>query len=117
MTRSLFAATLATLALAGCANSWFAPPPQNAAGMGAAAVAPAAVTVPVPVPVAASPEERLVAAIEAEGCQLNAGNVDRVLQRAGITQDDLVTLTPRLAAQGRAEVSGTGAIRVLTPNC
>jgi hypothetical protein len=63
------------------------------------------------------PKERLLAAIEANGCVLTAGNVEAILLRANLTQADLRVLTPELAAEGRAEVSGSGAIRVLTDNC
>lgn len=72
---------------------------------------------PVSQQVAASPSDRLVAAIETEGCLLTASNVGAVLLRSNLTQADLTTLTPQLAAAGRAEVSGEGTIRVLSNNC
>jgi len=67
-----------------------------------------------PVP---SPKDRLVFAIEEEGCIMTAANVDAVVARAGITREDLRVLTPELSAENRVEVSGAGAIRVLTDRC
>jgi len=83
------------------------------AGCGMTARPPA----PVGQPVSAAPKDRLVAAIEAEDCLLTSANVGAVLLRANLTQAELVTLTPELAAEGRAEVSGEGTIRVLSNNC
>ncbi len=65
----------------------------------------------------ASPKDRLVGAIEQNGCVLNSDNVAQVLLRANLTQQELMRITPELAAEGRAEVSGSGTIRVLTDNC
>lgn len=65
----------------------------------------------------AAPSDRLVAAIETEGCLLTRDNVGAVLLRANLTQADLTSLAPQLAAAGRAEVSGEGTIRVLSDNC
>ena len=65
----------------------------------------------------AAPKDRLVAAIEAQSCVLTAQNVEAILLDANLTQADLVSLTPELAAEGRAEVAAEGTIRVLTDNC
>lgn len=65
----------------------------------------------------AAPKDRLVAAIEENGCVLTAGNVDAILLRSNLTTSDLRTLTPELAAEGRAEVAASGTIRVLTERC
>jgi hypothetical protein len=78
--------------------------------------APAAAPVAAPV-VPATPEDRLVAAIEAQNCVLTASNVEVILLQANLTQADLVAITPQLAAQGKAEVAAEGTIRVLTDNC
>ncbi len=67
--------------------------------------------------VPATPQDALIAAIEANGCLLTADNVGDILIRANLTQADLIEITPQLAAQGRAEVAQSGAIRVLTENC
>ncbi len=65
----------------------------------------------------ASPKDRLVSAIEQQGCVLNSDNVAQVLLRANLTQQELMRITPELAAEGRAEVSDGGTIRVLSNNC
>jgi len=69
------------------------------------------------VPVAATPKDRLVAAIEANNCVLTAENVGAVMLRADLTQAELTALTPQLQAEGRVEVAGSGAIRLLSENC
>ena len=73
--------------------------------------------VPAPMPATLAPKERLVAAIAANGCLLTASNVSTILSQAEIAQPDLRALTNALAAEGRAEVSGEGTIRVLTDTC
>lgn len=70
-----------------------------------------------PLVVPATPKDALVAAIEANGFILTAENVGAILLRANLTQAQLIELTPELAAEGRAEVAQSGAIRVLTENC
>ncbi|MGZ9810446.1 hypothetical protein ACXN5S_08275 [Pseudoroseicyclus sp. H15] len=67
--------------------------------------------------VPANAEDRLVAAIEANGCVLTAGNVDSVLLQANLTTDQLRAVTETLVDAGRAELSGEGAIRVMSTNC
>ena len=97
----LFAACLATLAA--CA----APLPEG----------PEFGTPRPPAPPPEVPEVRLISAIENQGCVLTADNVGRILLAANLTQAELVDITPRLAEAGRVEVSGEGAIRVLTDRC
>ncbi len=74
-------------------------------------------TAPAPAPIPQTPNDRLVADIEANNCVLTASNVETILLQANLTQADLVSLTPELAAEGRAEVAAEGTIRVLTNNC
>lgn len=83
-----------------------------------AACGTAAPDMPAPTPSAAPlpPKERLIAAIEENGCELTADNVGTILLRANLTQDQLMGLVPELAAEG-AEVAPSGAIRVLTDRC
>jgi hypothetical protein len=78
---------------------------------------PAPPVTPQPAPIPVTPKDRLVAAIEAQNCVLTSSNVEAILLDASLTQADLVTLTPQLAAEGRAEVAAEGTIRVLTNNC
>ena len=70
-----------------------------------------------PQPALLTAKERLVAGIEGNGCELTVDNVSSVLRDATISQQELVTLTPQLEAEGRVEVSGSGAIRVISDRC
>lgn len=81
------------------------------------APAPAPAPAPVPQPTILTAKERLLAAIEAQGCVLNAGNVSNVLAAAVITREDLLQLTPQLQSEGRVEVAGSGGIRSTSANC
>ena len=74
---------------------------------------------PQPVGVAASvaPVDRLIAAIEAEGCILDTNNSGAVLLRANLTRDELAPLMSQLAGEGRVEASGESSIRLLSDNC
>ena len=72
---------------------------------------------PTPMPATLTPKERLVAAIAANGCVLTADNVSTILSQSQVPQADVRALTNELAAEGRAEVSGEGTIRVLTDTC
>jgi hypothetical protein len=96
-TSTLLALGLA-LALSACAQP--APAPQ-----------------PVGAVASAAPEDRLVAAIEAEGCVLDANNSGAVLLRANLTRDELTPLMSQLVAQGRVEASSDASIRLLSNNC
>jgi hypothetical protein len=91
-------ALLAPLALVAC-------------GAGGAPSAPA------PTPDSLPPQERLVRAIETEGCVLTRDNVGAVLLRANLTQADLPGLTSALQAEGRLEAAGGDAIRIQSQNC
>jgi hypothetical protein len=83
----------------------------------AACSAPVQTPQPVGVPVTVAPTDRLVAAIESEGCVLTNANVGAVLLRANLTQAELPALTSALAAQNRIEASDGSSIRVLSDNC
>ncbi|MGR3626468.1 MAG: hypothetical protein ACU0A0_09285 [Limimaricola sp.] len=86
---------------------------QGRVGSVGQASASASVAAPAPLP----PADRLVAAIEAQGCAITSDNVAQVLLKANLTQQQLLELGPQLTAQGRAEVTDDGTIRVLTSNC
>jgi hypothetical protein len=98
-------AALSLAALAGCGGT-----PGGPDDMGLTAA-------PTPAAAPLAPKDRLVAAIETNNCVLTADNVESILLQANLTQDQLRSLTPELAAEGRAEVAATGTIRVLTDNC
>ncbi|MFT5631641.1 MAG: hypothetical protein ACI82I_000294 [Gammaproteobacteria bacterium] len=53
-------------------------------------------------------KERLLAAIEGQGCELTATNVNAILADAVINREELLQLTPQLQSEGRIEVSGSG---------
>ena len=106
MTAKLSAASAMTLALAACE-------PMAPVAGGGFLGAPASLGQPA----TQAPADRLLAAVESQGCVITRGNVEAVLLRANLTQAELVTLTDQLNEQGRAEVSGEGTIRVLTDNC
>jgi len=78
---------------------------------------PAVVVAPTPQPTMLTAKERLVGAIEDNGCELSADNASTILTQATISRDELVSLAQELAGEGRAEVSGTGAVRVITETC
>ncbi len=78
---------------------------------------PAVAPAPMPAPPIMTAKERLVAAIEGQGCELTKANVSTVLQNATISADELKTLIPQLQTEGRAELQSNGAIRVISPQC
>jgi hypothetical protein len=93
--RTMLPPLLAALALAGCTTPDRAP--QATAS--------------------ATPEDRLVAAIEAQGCALSGANVEAVLLDANLTQAELPALTASLASQGRIEAADDATIRLLSVDC
>lgn len=109
---------IGALSLAGCGTMT-----DFRAGLGGGASRPAPMTpVIAPAPIAPvtpvlTAKERLVAAIEGQGCELNATNVGAVLTNATITREELLQLTPQLQSEGRVVVSGSGAIRVTSAKC
>jgi hypothetical protein len=70
-----------------------------------------------PPPPDATPEERLVAAIEQAGCVLTAENRDSVLLRANVTAEQTAAIITALNAQGQAEAADAGSIRILSDLC
>ncbi len=111
--KRIFALT-ALVGLTACGNGFEIPDfrGSNPAPAPTPAVAPA-----VPAPTVLTAKERLVDAIESNGCQLNATNVGAILSQATIGTEELKSLTAELSAEGRAEVAGDGAIRVITSTC
>ncbi|TNC73733.1 hypothetical protein [Rubellimicrobium roseum] len=75
---------------------------------------------PVGAPVTAPPRDRLVAALESEGCLFSRETSGAVLLRANLTQAEAARILGELDAEGRLEAGGTeGAetIRLLSANC
>ena len=71
----------------------------------------------VPAALTGTPTERLVGALEEQGCVLTVENRDAVLARAGLGLTDLATIIPALNAAGQAEAGGDGIIRILSDRC
>lgn len=68
--------------------------------------------------VALTAKERLVAAVEAEGCVLDATTINAVLANAQLSTSDLASAAGELEAEGRAVGDqAAGTIRVISPNC
>jgi len=63
------------------------------------------------------PLDRLVAAIEQNGCELSGSTASAVMLRANLTPDQIEALGPDMANDGRFELNDAGAIRVLTDRC
>ncbi len=113
---------LTALSLSGCMSVTDFRSGMGGAGGGSTQSAVTPVVAPImPTPVPVTPvltaKERLVAAIEGQGCELNATNVGAVLTNATITREELLQLTPQLQTEGRVVVSGGGAIRVISSQC
>ena len=70
-----------------------------------------------PPPSELSDKERLVAAIEAEGCVLNAANSERVLASLGIADERMGQIGAELMQEGRVEVVPPAEFRVITGAC
>lgn len=109
---AMIVAACGLLVLAGCAR-----PIGLGTGSGAGATATAA-SAPAPAPTRQpSAKERLVTAIEANDCVLTADNVGAVIARASVSNAEMGSLVSELEAEGRAEVAGSGAIRILSDMC
>ena len=75
---------------------------------------------PVGAPVSAPPRDRLIAALESEGCIYSRETSGAVLLRSNLTQAEAVRILGQLDAEGRLEAGGSeGAetIRLLSGNC
>lgn len=75
---------------------------------------------PVGLAASASPEDRVAAAIEAEGCVLNLSNSGSVLLRANLTRAQLQPIMEELGRQGRAQATGTAEapeVRLISAAC
>ncbi len=81
------------------------------------ALQPAAAPGPVGPAPSVAPVDRLVSAIESEGCILSSQNSGAVLLRANLTRDELQPLILELQRRGQVEASGDASIRLLSQNC
>lgn len=63
-------------------------------------------------------KERLVAAVEAQGCVIDAGTINAVMANASLSSTDLAAAAGELEAEGRAiGDQATGSIRIISPGC
>lgn len=66
---------------------------------------------------AQSAKDRVIAAIEAAGCELDGSNIDQVLNPLNISDDDFRAIGQELVAENLADVSEFGVFKLTTPNC
>ena len=66
---------------------------------------------------AQSARDRVIAAIEAAGCELDATNIDAVLDPLNISDEDFRQIGQQLVAENLADVSEFGVFKLTTPNC
>lgn len=66
---------------------------------------------------AASDKARLIAAIEANGCQLDPTNAAAITAQSGLSQEAIVALGRQLVDEGRADLLTTGVLELKTGAC
>lgn len=66
---------------------------------------------------AQSAKDRVIAAIEAAGCELDGSNIDEVLNPLNISDEDFRQIGQDLVAENLADVSEFGVFKLTTPNC
>lgn len=62
-------------------------------------------------------KQRLVAAIEGNGCVINISTIGAILSQASINQDQLAALTVELETEGALAPDGTDTVRLSSNNC
>ena len=67
--------------------------------------------------VQASDKDRLLTAIEANGCVINVSTIGPILSQASINQTQLANLTVELENDGMLAPSGTDTVRLSSANC
>jgi hypothetical protein len=60
---------------------------------------------------------RVIAAIEAAGCEVDVSNVDQILDPLNISDEDFRQIGQELVADNLAEVSEFGVFKLTTQNC
>ncbi len=68
-------------------------------------------------PPPASPRERLVTAIEENGCLLTADNAANIQLRANLSREELASIIQDLRTDHQVEAAAPGTIRLLSQNC
>ncbi len=72
---------------------------------------------PVELPAPLVAKERLVAAIEANGCVFSTATATAILSTAAVGTDELGGLMTELEAEGRIVSEGSDALRIVSPTC
>ncbi len=63
-------------------------------------------------------KERLVAAVEGQGCVINASTINAIMANASLSSTDLAAAAGELEAEGRAVGDqAAGSIRIVSPGC
>ena len=70
-----------------------------------------------PQPALLSAKDRLVGAMESNGCALTVDNAGAVLTQATISKSEMQPLILQLQSEGRVDVAGDGAIRLTSDRC
>lgn len=95
--------------LAACENGFVVPDFRDA--LGGPSTPEAAPTVQL------SDKERLVAAIEANGCVIDINTIGPIMAQASINQDQLASLTLELESEGALAPDGEEQVRLTSANC
>lgn len=106
MIRAVPLAVVLSMVLAGCA--------PTLPYLGGGPIAAGSTASPPP---PATPRERLVTAIEENGCLLTADNAARIQLRANLSRDELTSVIDDLRADHQVEAAAPGTIRLLSQNC
>ncbi len=77
----------------------------------AQAVSPSSTTAPV------TNEQKVIAAIEANGCEMNISNMTTIIDQTGLSDSELAEVGASLESTGRADVSSVGRFRLTTGAC
>ena len=64
-----------------------------------------------------SDKQRLVAAIESNGCVINVSTIAAIMAQASINQNQLAALTVELENDGALAPDGTDTVRLSSNNC
>lgn len=65
-----------------------------------------------------SDRDRVIAAVEANGCVINPGTIGPIMTQASVNQDQLFVVSQALEAEGAlAAPADDGSVRLISPNC
>jgi hypothetical protein len=64
-----------------------------------------------------SNEQKVIAAIEANGCEMTISNMKTIIDQTGLSDSELAEVGSALESSGRADVSSIGRFRLTTGVC